>query len=392
MGTTTTPTTTSTSTTLGPKGICVLHGDPHILTFDKLPIVRSTTFQDAGTWWIVYSPRISIRGTYDRDSGLRGLMRSLSVGGPFLQGHTLSFGREASPSGEEEVTWDGVPVLDGPSLEVSLGSGLARIRKQNDPVRAWERLSGVRVTSLLESLMWTTQRSYDITLPLGVEMTVNIGNYHGTKFIDVILTMHPEPEGQSGHCGNFDGNPNDDTSGMMRSMRSQGRLLTMAEATTTEEPAEEEEAACTDEALANATDLCTSLCGGDQAVQLAASFTKDCVYDVCRLGPQFAIPDCLVAWQTQTALAPAAIAPAISNTTSLLGPGCCKPWDIVLENTPDLTKAECAIQCLSNANCDAFAISGCSGSSDETCGGQCHLYVMKPEEEAYTGACFEGAL
>jgi len=223
-------------------------------------------------------------------------------------------------------------------------------------------------------------------------MTVNVAQYGSSKYVDLIITMHPEPEGQSGHCGNFDGNPNDDTSGMMRSMRSQGRLLTMAEAATPEEPAEEEEAACTDEALANATDLCTSLCGGDQLGQLASSFTENCVYDVCRLGSELAIPACLVAWQTQTALAPAAIAPAISATTTLLGPGCCKPWRQILENTPDMTRAECAIQCLSNGNCNAFAISGCSGSSDETCGGQCHLYVMEPEEEAYASTCFEQGL
>merc|ERR1712039_988201 len=99
-----------------------------------------------------------------------------------------------------------------------------------------------------------------------------------------------------------------------------------------------------------------------------------------------------VAWQTQAKLDPAAIAPAMSATTTLVGAGCCKPRRHILENTPNLAKSECAIQCLSNTNCDAFAISGCSGSSDETCGGQCHLYVMKPEEEAYTGACFEGAL
>merc|ERR1712061_102681 len=137
----------------------------------------------------------------------------------------------------------------------------------------------------------------------------------------------------------------------MRGMRSQGRLLTMA-----------------------------------------ATFTEDCVHDVCRLGSQVAIPVCLAAWQTQTAPAPAEIAPAIAATTSLLGPGCCKPWRQILGNTPDLTKAECAIQCLATGNCDAFAISGCSDSSDETCGGQCHFYVMEPEEEAHNGTCFEGAL
>merc|ERR1719401_3118854 len=106
---TTTPTTTITSTTLGPKGFCVLYGDPHILTFDRVPIFADElTFTTDGTWPLVNSERISIKGTYGRVRRNRGYLLSVSVDGPFLQGHTLNFGL-----GEEEVTWDGVPILQG---------------------------------------------------------------------------------------------------------------------------------------------------------------------------------------------------------------------------------------------------------------------------------------
>merc|ERR1712032_1219305 len=79
-------------------------------------------------------------------------------------------------------------------------------------------------------------------------------------------------------------------------------------------------------------------------------------------------------------------------STTLVGEGCCKPWQNIIGNAPSLTRSECAIQCLSTANCNAFAISGCDSSSDETCGGRCHLYQMSSQEEAHSGACYEQAL
>merc|ERR1712217_447607 len=78
-------TTTSTSTTLGPKGFCVLYGDPHILTFDRIPIFADElTFVTDGTWPLVNSERISIKGTYGRVRRNRGYLLSVSVDGPFL--------------------------------------------------------------------------------------------------------------------------------------------------------------------------------------------------------------------------------------------------------------------------------------------------------------------
>jgi len=221
-------------------------------------------------------------------------------------------------------------------------------------------------------------------LPLGVEMTVNIAVHGGSKFIDLVLTMYQEPDGQSGLCGNFNGDPVDDTHGI--------DMFTAAEAEELGAPFLPEAACKSPAALANATAICAALCGGGRGDELAASFAMGCAYDVCRGGPEFALQNCLVSWQTHAALAPAAIAPAISAATTLLGAGCCKPWRTIVESTPNLTRSECAIQCLSNAECDAFAISGCSGSSDETCGGQCHLYLMSPQEKAYSGACYDDAL
>merc|ERR1712050_650726 len=52
------------------------------------------------------------------------------------------------------------------------------------------------------------------------------------------------------------------------------------------------------EARANATTVCNALCGGQDGGALAATFTQDCVYDVCHGGRDAAISDCLMAWQT----------------------------------------------------------------------------------------------
>jgi len=52
-----------------------------------------------------------------------------------------------------------------------------------------------------------------------------------------------------------------------------------------------EAAGCTKELLANATAVCTAYCGE------SSGFLEDCIYDVCRAGPQVAVSDCLIAWQ-----------------------------------------------------------------------------------------------
>merc|ERR1712187_547580 len=94
--------------------------------------------------------------------------------------------------------------------------------------------------------------------------------------------------------------------------------------------------------------------------------------------------------QTSTTSSPAALPPA----TALVGAGCCKPWDMILQTTSlsRHTFGECAAECASNDACNAFAISGCSSSSDEVCGGACHQYQVNSPEELFGGACFDASL
>merc|ERR1712217_259078 len=134
--------------------------------------------------------------------------------------------------------------------------------------------------------------------------------------------------------------------------------------------------------LANATAVCTAYCGE------GSGFLEDCVYDVCRAGPQVAISDCLIAWQTKVATTP-----AIPTAPSLVGAGCCRPVIVaILNRQHNLTRSQCAMDCASKPDCNAFAISGCSSSSEGTCGGACHHYLIDSQQEAQTGDCLESAL
>merc|ERR1712217_586450 len=155
---------------------------------------------------------------------------------------------------------------------------------------------------------------------------------------DVLITMHPEPDGQRGHCGNFNGDHRDDRAMMDR--QAVGRSLGASLSATTEGATSEElvqEDLCTFEARANATTVCNRLCGGQDGGALAATFTQDCIYDVCHGGRDKAISDCVMAWQTQMM-----IDRTTPVKTKLVGEGCCKPWEQILANIPDLTRNECA--------------------------------------------------
>merc|ERR1712217_715154 len=81
--------------------------------------------------------------------------------------------------------------------------------------------------------------------------------------------------------------------------------------------------------------------------------------------------------------------PSGAPTTKLVGQGCCRPFKEILDARRDMTRTECMEVCMSRQACNAFAISGCSSSSDENCGGACHIYELDSAEEAYVQTCSE---
>merc|ERR1712050_4562 len=310
----TTTTLTSTTTALDEKGACTMWGDPHIRTFDD----RTSSFYESGTYPAVSSSRISIQARYERidfspNQKADGWLTSLNVSGPFLEGHTLSFRAGSGMGGDGGLFWDEVAVFQGLEHEVSLGSGLVLATRQDDPVRSWQRLEPTNAARNAQS-PGRLIISYDVTLPLGVVLTVNVVDWAPRYNLNMLLMMFPEPEGQSGHCGDFNGVKEDDWIPTMRRLGSQ----TFGEPSSSETAVQEnpaDESGCTTEAYANATAVCTGMCG-----DVAAAFLEACVYDVCRAGPDVGISDCLIALQTKVATNP-----TISQETKLVGPGCCRP-------------------------------------------------------------------
>jgi len=368
----TTTTLTSTTTALDEKGACTMWGDPHIRTFDD----RTSSFYESGTYPVVSSSRISIQARYERidfspNQKADGWLTSLNVSGPFLEGHTLSFRAGSDMGGDGGLFWDEVALFQGPEHEVSLGSGLVLATRQDNPVRSWQRLEPTDARRNAQS-PGRLIRSYDVTLPLDVVLTVNVVDWGPRHNLDMLLMMYPEPEGQSGHCGNFNGDKGDDVMTRM-----------VSEEAATEDLAREAE--CTGEAYANATATCRAMCGDAQE----DAFEEACIFDVCRAGPDVAISDCLIAWQTKVAKTP-----AISNATRLVGPGCCRAVTLLDRNhaqNQDVTLSECALRCAST-DCTAFAVSGCSSTSDAVCGGHCHLYLSNDQQHITTGNCYDSAL
>merc|ERR1711972_1088649 len=101
---------------------------------------------------------------------------------------------------------------------------------------------------------------------------------------------------------------------------------------------------------------------------------------------------------TSTVTHAPAPAPTPNRFPELIGRGCCRrlPKGIVngwkkgiIMSWTDHTWNQCMQSCAENASCAAFAVSGCSSSSDRICGGGCHLYEMSTSEDITSSMCYE---
>merc|ERR1711920_1151222 len=88
----------------GPIGICILFGDPHIMSFDH----KRVDFYTQGEYWIVKSDTVKIQARYRPTHMTSGLSvtKELAIGGSFLQGHVL---RVTALT----MTWDNMPICGG---------------------------------------------------------------------------------------------------------------------------------------------------------------------------------------------------------------------------------------------------------------------------------------
>merc|ERR1712228_379617 len=159
---------------------------------------QCTDFDDCAEQGICIT--VQIQGRYLPTPVTNGLAvnKEIIIGGPFLQDHKLRISALGA-------SYDGTPIITGfpdswenanPSIKVTTDSS-GELLQQG---RAGKAMHVVHVS-----------------LPLGVELQINRWNEAGEgDYINTKITMSKQPM-QDGHCGNFNGDPNDDTRPMIRS-------------------------------------------------------------------------------------------------------------------------------------------------------------------------------
>jgi len=152
------------------------------------------SFYGNGEYWIVKNDEVHIQGRYMGTKYTYGLAatQKVAIGGPFLQNHII----EVEPMEHEyggHILVDGTPVLND--------FGQYRV---GDVATIDYNGNGQLVDEAAS--VWTT-RAVHLSLPKGIRMTVfRWGNY-----LDMKITMPQLDGGVDGSCGNFNGDPGDDT-------------------------------------------------------------------------------------------------------------------------------------------------------------------------------------
>jgi len=169
---------------------CVFWGDPHVVTFDG----GRPSFYGDGEYWIVRNDLVKIQGRFMGTKYTFGLAatQKVAVGGPFIGNHVI----EVEPMEKEfggSILVDGEPVLAQYGT-YSVG-GVATLT-----------YDGVGELPDMAASQWT-KNIVHMYLPQGVSLTV----YRWGNYLDLRIKMPPLRGGQDGSCGNFNGDPADDT-------------------------------------------------------------------------------------------------------------------------------------------------------------------------------------
>jgi len=265
-------------------GSCVLWGDPHVGIFDRgvaqgkglAPIIDAF---GTGDFWLVRSSLVQIQGRYGQTPWTppgQSALLAVAAGGPFLWNHTLV----VEPMGHGgRITWDGQEILQQlPSeffvkgfVNVSFYGGDERRLIDKDQANFPLRIVAAH-------------------LPENIFLTVN----RWARHLDAVIAMSQQPGGQDGACGNFNGDPLDDTKELIQQRIGAPvlaeELLFPSPALATSAPARELKLQdCEAKVLDRARQLCIA---NDATAE--GDVLEACMFDVCFAGEQYALEDAVV--------------------------------------------------------------------------------------------------
>jgi len=185
-------------------GLCAAFGDPHFVTFDG----AHTVFMGHQAIWLVRSTDVWVQAM---STDVSGRLEALAIGGPFIGYHTLLV-RKISPW-EIEVSLDGEAMFEAGSGEFYLEGVVYAFKSDSWNVTLHnEDALKVRTQMQFSTGPWPERflsrppgGLYLFRFPENVEVTVT-----GADMLTAVITMPVQSGGQSGYCGDFNGNAYDD--------------------------------------------------------------------------------------------------------------------------------------------------------------------------------------
>jgi len=214
-----------------PTGHCSIWGDPHITVFDQMynevSLLSSLALPDAptnftrhtnshaGDVWLVKNDQVHIQGRYNliMRKQNRPFLRSVAIGGPFLNGNTLIvepqelYMTDLTGSLQKgRVLWNKQEILTNlqQDNQFTVNSLLSVSYSKQVPLVSNEAKQTLGVV---------------IDLPLGISMIVNRHKKVLGIKINVQKPLHSTMDGE---CGNYNGYAGDDTAQMIQQRVGQG--------------------------------------------------------------------------------------------------------------------------------------------------------------------------